>query len=133
MNSPPSALLAIGYWLLASLPSPIRPRRSGRIIWSTLVFLVGFVVLLMLVSYLYLFPALEAAQTADPAGRRQLGATARLMLAVVLFILLAGLLMSFRVGRFFLPRKREPNKPTPYVDAWAESARRMKSPPADGE
>ena len=131
-KSPSRPLLATGYWLLTS-PSPRSPRRAGRIIWATLVFLAGFAVLLVLVSYFYLIPAMEAAQTADPVGRRQLGATARLMLAVVLFILLACLLMSFRIGRFFLPRRRGPSKPTPYVDAWAESARRMKSPPADGE
>jgi hypothetical protein len=91
--------------------------------------MVGFGALLVIVCHYYLFPALEAARGADPAGRRQLGATARLMLAVVLFILLAGLLMSFRVGRFFFPRKRDPRpKPTTYPDAWAESAKRLKTP-----
>jgi hypothetical protein len=115
---------------LFSIPhSSFNIRRSGRIIWPAVVFLLGFAVLLVIVCHWYLFPALEAAQRADPVGRRQLGATARLMLAVVLFILLAGLLMSFRVGRFFLPRRREPKpRPTTYPDAWAESARRVKMP-----
>jgi hypothetical protein len=110
-----------------------RARRSGRILWGTLAFMVGSAVLIVVISRWYLLPALEAARTAAPAERRTLAAHARLLLSVVLFILVAGILMTFRFGRFFLPRQRdgEPRKPTHYVDAWTESARRMQTPPPD--
>ena len=45
-----------------------------------------------------------------------------------LFILIAGILLTFRFGRFFLPRQRESAKPTQYSDAWAESAKRIELP-----
>ncbi|HXE55854.1 MAG TPA: hypothetical protein VN541_22710 [Tepidisphaeraceae bacterium] len=89
-------------------------------------FLVAFVVLLVFVCYYYLFPALDAARDAPPPARRLLAAHARLLLAVMLFILGVGLVLTFRTGRFFLPRKRTPAKPTQYPDAWAEAAKRIK-------
>ncbi len=88
----------------------------------------GFAFLIVFISNWYLLPALDAAKNAAPSERRALSAHARLLLSVVLFILVAGILLTFRFGRFFLPRKREPERPTRYVDAWAESARRMDLP-----
>lgn len=115
--------------------SPSHPRcpyrRSGRILWATLAFLAGFGVLIWIVSTWYLIPAMEAAQDANTAEKRQLAAHSRLLLAVVLFILLAGILLTFRFGRYFFPRAVERAKPTKYVDAWAESAKRVSVPPAD--
>jgi hypothetical protein len=107
--------------------------RTGRIYWATLAFLVGFAVLIYVVSDWYLLPAMDAAQHANPAEKRTLSAHARLLLAVVLVILVSGIVLTFRFGRFFLPRKRdlEPRRPTQYADAWAESARRVEVPPAD--
>jgi hypothetical protein len=118
-----------------SLSRRDRSRRSGRILWGTLAFMVGSAVLILVISRWYLLPALEAARNAAPAERRALAAHARLLLAVVLFIVIAGVLMTFRFGRFFLPRQRdgEPRRPTQYVDAWTESARRMQTPPGDRE
>jgi hypothetical protein len=109
--------------------------RSGRILWGTLAFMVGSAILIVVISRWYLLPAMEAARNAAPAERRALAAHARLLLSVVLFILVAGILMTFRFGRFFLPRRGdgESPKPTRYVDAWAESARRMQTPPPDRE
>ena len=107
--------------------------RPGRILWGTLFFLLGFAVLIVFISNWYLLPALDAAKNAAPGERRALSAHARLLLSVVLFILIAGILLTFRFGRFFLPRQREPRKPTQYVDAWSESARRMQSPPPRGD
>ena len=109
-------------------PFHCRPRRSGRIRWGTLAFLLGFAVLIVVISNWYLLPALDAARQAAPAERRTLAAHARLLLAVVLFILIAGILLTFRFGRFFLPRQRESAKPTQYSDAWAESAKRIELP-----
>ena len=45
--------------------------------------------------------------------------------------LFVGLLITFRVGRFFRPRQHTRNKPTQYVDAWQEAARRLKTPDRD--
>lgn len=103
--------------------------RSGRILWPTLAFLTGFAVILIGVSHWYLIPALRASQTADPTQKRHLVAQSRLLLAILLFILIAGIVLTFRFGRLFVPRVGEKHKPTPYSDAWAESARRVRVPP----
>ena len=108
----------------------LHPWRSGRIYWATLAFLVGFAVLIYVISDWYLLPALDAARGADAAEKRTLAAYSRLLLALVLVILLCGIVLTFRFGRFFLPRSREPRQATKYVDAWAESARRMQVPPS---
>ena len=90
------------------------------------IFLILFSGVLLLVSQLYLIPALRAAKDADPAEKRQLAAYATLILVVVLFVLFAGLVLTFRIGRFFFPRAPAVRrKPTEYVDAWAEAGRRI--------
>ena len=101
-------------------------------LWATLAFMAGFAVLIVVVSRWYLLPALEATQGATGVEKRQLAATSRLLLALILFVLVAGLLLTFRVGRFFVPRLGEKDKPTKYVDAWAESAKRVSVPPREG-
>lgn len=105
--------------------------RSGRTYWAILVFLIGFTILLVGVCSYYLIPAMDAATSTGitPKEKRQLMAVSRLMLAVVLFVVFAGLLLTFRVGRFFLPRKSGPRTQTNYVDAWAEAGKRMQPPP----
>jgi hypothetical protein len=57
----------------------------------------------------------------------------RLLLFVLLFVLFAGTLLSLRIGRFFFPRPVPKRTETKYVDAWAESAKRVQVPPADGQ
>jgi hypothetical protein len=96
-------------------------------------FLAGFAALLVFVSYFYLFPALRARQTATEPERKILAAHALLLLAVLLFILLMGLVLTFRIGRFFQPRRRAKTRPTIYPDAWAEAARRIEVEPGDQE
>lgn len=105
---------------------PSRNRRAGRSIVAVLVYLVAFLGLLLFVSHYYLFPAIQATRDATRSQRRALGASATLVLAVVLFALLIGLLMTFRIGRFFRPRQTPRQKPTQYIDAWEESGRRIK-------
>jgi hypothetical protein len=105
-----------------------RTHRPGRSPLAVLAYLAGFAGLLVIVSHFYLIPALKAAHNADPARRKVLAADAMLILAVVLFVLLLGLLITFRIGRFFRPRPPTPAKPTAYVDAWKESGRRMQTP-----
>jgi len=106
-------------------------RRRGRILWATLAFMAGFAILLAFISRWYLIPAMQAVQTAQGVEKRQLVAHSRLLLAIVLFILVAGLLLTFRFGRYFAPRLGEKQKPTQYTDAWAESAKRVSVPPRD--
>src|SRR5687768_8740026 len=101
--------------------APPRPLRSGRIFWPMLAFLVGFAVLIYVISDWYLLPALDAAQGANAAEKKTLAAHARLLLAVVLVVLVCGILLTFRFGRFFLPgTPRDPGRPTHYPDAWEE-------------
>jgi hypothetical protein len=127
------AALDSGGPIQSSLRPGRHPRRHGRIYWPTLAFLVGFAVLIYVISDWYLLPALDAVQNANPAEKKSLAATSRLLLALVLVILVCGIMLTFRFGRFFLPRQREPNRPTKYVDAWSESAARMPTPPAPGD
>ena len=113
--------------------SPLRRQqhRGGRIYWATLAFLLGFAVLIYVISVWYLLPALDAARGANTAEKKTLAAHARLLLAVVLVILLCGIVLTFRFGRFFFPRRRERQAPTRYVDAWEEAGKRMRTPPHD--
>ncbi len=99
---------------MSSVPPP-KDRR--RIYAAVLVYLLGFGVLLVILLKLYLLPAMSAAKDAAPRERQVLAVNSRLMLAVVLFVLLALLLMTFRIGRFFMPRGARgaspPNTPMP--------------------
>src|SRR5205085_742050 len=116
------------------LRHPPLPRRSGRTLVAVVIYLVSFGILLALVSKYYLIPALIAKQTTDnPKAKEVLAASSRLILCLVLFVLLMGLLLTFRIGRFFFPRKRDPMKPTPYTDIWSEAGRRLKVPPEEDE
>lgn len=102
-----------------------RQFRRGLAYVRVVAYLLGFAVLLFFVVHYYLIPALEAAGQATPWERRILSVQSRLVLALILFILLVGLILVFRVGRFFFPRHRQRQKPTVYPDAWTESARRV--------
>jgi hypothetical protein len=105
-----------------------RSRRFGHTTWAFLAFLLGFTVLLIFVCYWYLFPAIRAAANATPQERKTLSAHAALLLAVVLVILVAGITLTLRIGRFFFPRATPKRHHTSYVDAWAEAGRRAETP-----
>lgn len=110
------------------------PPQPGRMLVRAVIFLTVFAIVLLLVVQLYLIPALLAAKDADLEQRRQLSAYATLILAVVLFVLFSGLLLTFRVGRFFFPRSISRTiKHTEYVDAWAEAGRRAAPAELDEE
>ena len=87
-------------------------------------FLLLFTILVVLVSDFYLLPAMRAAQHATHEQRRALKATAWLMFAVMMVILICGLILSVGLGRFFFPRRTSEPTRTHYVDAWAEAGRR---------
>ena len=114
---------------MAAQPSQPPPPNPGYT--RVLAFLLGFAALIVFVSRYYLIPALEAFGQASPGQRRILVAHSRLLLAIILLILLVGLILTFRVGRFFFPRSRLPDKPTQYPDAYAEAARRIQVPDED--
>ena len=109
-----------------------RGRRLGRVQWTVLIFLGAFTVGLVMLANGYLLPALraffEAKQQGDKAGTKAISATSALLLAVILIILVTGLMLTFRVGRMFFPKGAGPRTRTKYVDAWAESGKRMETP-----
>jgi heme/copper-type cytochrome/quinol oxidase subunit 2 len=86
-----------------------------------------FTILLVVVSRWYLIPALTAFSSADPQQRRLLSLHALLLMSVLLILLALFLILIYRLGRSILgPSGR--GKPTQYVDAWAESGKRLKPP-----
>jgi hypothetical protein len=112
------------------------PPRAGRTVWAFLGFLLLFVLLILLVSHYYLLPALAAYPHVSPAWRRKMSADALLLCVLLLVILLCGLMLTVRIGRFFFPRPTAPRTRTRHVDAWAEAGRRASeadAPEADDE
>ena len=108
--------------------------RSGRIHWATFVFLIVFTILVIVVARYTLVPGLDAVSRQPTTQEsRTLVAWYRLLLFVLLFILFAGIVLTFRFGRLFFPRPTEPRSKTQYTDAWAESGRRMQVPPEGNE
>jgi hypothetical protein len=91
-----------------------------------LAFMIGYVVLLIVVSRYYLIPAMIAWRDATEVERGWLSAASALLLAVILLTLVIGLLMVFQIRRFFFPPPPRQRIQTRYTDAWAESARRVK-------
>jgi hypothetical protein len=108
----------------------LRDYRIWRAPWALVIFLLGFFVLLIVVSHYYLLPALVIAQGATPSEKRWLSAASMLLMSVVLFTLIVGMVLVFRVRRYFVPPPSVRTK-TQYVDAWAESAKRMENAPAE--
>ena|SRR5688572_18258325 len=113
------------------MPDPlVKLRGLTRTLWAMVAFLMGFAVLLVVVSRHYLIPAFAAASDADSTGRKQLAAVSALLLAILLIIIVVGLLLVFRARRAFIHRHMSQRRPTTYTDAWTESAHRLKTPKA---
>ena len=110
-----------------------RLTRSGRSHWAAIAFLFSFMLILIAICYFFLFPALEAMKKATPQEKAGLRAWSSLVEAILLVILLAGLMLSVRPGRFFFPRADAPRVKTKVVDAWAEAGKRMETPPSSGK
>lgn len=120
------------------LPRPRHlPRRRSRaaIRWSAIVFLIVFTILLIAITSYVLVPGFEAIQDQKLTAqeKRNLQAWYRLLLFILLFILFAGLVLTFRFGRLFFPRATAPRTKTQYVDAWAEAGRRAETPKDNDE
>lgn len=109
-----------------------RPSRVGRIYWAMAAYLGGFVILIGLLVRYFILPGLAVLN--DPATseaqRNRLGAVAALLMVLVLILLLVGLVLVFRVRRYFHEHSSR-RQQTVCVDAWAESANRV--PAQDGE
>ena len=103
-------------------------RRRGRVRWSAIAFLVVFTIVALAIAYYAMRPVAQATRDATDTEKRHIVAWFRLLLAVLLFILFAGLAITFRFGRLFFPRAGSPRVKTQYVDAWAESAKRVRLP-----
>ena len=102
--------------------------RRGLSIWPAVGFLILFTLILLGVCWWYLLPAMDAYKHANAAQRRILSLHALLLMSALLVILGLILVLMFRVGRRLFGRPAGPAKPTPYVDAWAESAKRLQIP-----
>ena len=110
-------------------------QRLRRAMWASLWYLLAFAVLILGLVVWFLIPAGQAARDATPGERQQLSAWAMLLLALVLLIVFVGIVLTFRVSRYFFPRARLGHEAqrsrTQYVDAWAESARRVRDSPPE--
>ena len=94
--------------------------------WAMVAYLAGFAVLITFIAWYYLIPAMQAASDATPRQKQQLSAYSLLLMAIILLIVFVGIVLTFRVSRFFFPRPpHAPPARTKYVDAWAESAKRL--------
>lgn len=105
--------------------------RSQGVSWAPVLFLLAFLVALGVIAMIYLEPMLRAASGATPEERGRLSAFAMLALMVLIMALLAGLMLTLRIGRNIARMAQHKPKPTQYPDAWKESARRIKTPEAD--
>jgi uncharacterized BrkB/YihY/UPF0761 family membrane protein len=111
--------------------TPPTAARTGRSYWGVLAFLLLFAVLVISVSNYFLLPALPLVHGASRPEKLRLMAYSRLLLTVVLLILVVGLMLIFRPGRFFFPRRQSPRESTKYIDMWAEAGRRMDADKTD--
>lgn len=105
------------------------PRRG--VSWAPVLFLLAFLVALGVIALIYLEPMLRAASSATTEERNRLSAFALLALMVLIMVLLAGLMLTLRIGRNIARMAQQKPKPTHYPDAWKESARRIKTPEAN--
>lgn len=99
-----------------------------RLVIASLAFLAGSTAIIILVFRGYLVPAYDAWRKATPQQKHLLSASSTLLLAVVLVVLLLLLIALFGVRRYFHFHQMRSRSKTEYVDAWAESAKRMKTP-----
>jgi hypothetical protein len=87
---------------MADVP-PIR-RALRRVFWATTAYLLSFAAFLLLIAKYYMQPAVVAAHVATAPERQKLSAISILLLAIILVMLCVGLMLTFRVHRFFFPR-----------------------------
>jgi uncharacterized membrane protein YbhN (UPF0104 family) len=106
-----------------------RLRAIRRAIWTPILFLSLFLALVALISVYWVAPMVEQARSGTPADRQRAVAYGTLVLILLLFLMLLGLVASFRFATRLL--RREDRKPTHYVDIWKEAGRRVRTPGPD--
>jgi hypothetical protein len=111
--------------------NPRASRHRARSIVPLMICLAVFTAILLVVCREYLIPSLQVAKNGTPHQRAILAVYARLLLVLLLIILMGLLLIALRSGDFLRRRFTASRKPTVYPDAWAEAAKRMKTPPED--
>jgi heme/copper-type cytochrome/quinol oxidase subunit 2 len=104
------------------------PHRDGRSLVVIVIYLAGFAILILWLARHYLLPAYGRLDGATPQERQWLGAWSVLLMSLVLVLLVMGLILTFRAGRYFTGRGSKPAK-TDYPDAWQESGRRARGDP----
>ncbi len=109
----------------------ISQRHRGKSVWPFAAFMALFAGLLLLISNLYLIPALKAYSNANAKQRELLSMHAMLLLCSVLILLGLFLILLFRFGRSIYRAPEARQKPTTYVDAWTEAGKRLKTPKDD--
>ncbi len=108
--------------------------RGGRSVAGVIGFFVLFTLLLLLVYRFYMIPWIAEAQHATKSHLRKMSAEALLLMCVLLAILFSGLLVTFRISRFFVEPSSGKRSSTKVVDAWTEAGKRLENdPPADDE
>lgn len=110
---------------------PLRPVRNHGISWAPVLFLLSFLVAIGIVAYFFLEPLLKVANEGTPEQRKRLAAYAALAMAVLILILLAGLVLTLRMGRRLASIPDRHRTKTVYPDAWSESAKRLETPDAE--
>src|SRR5687768_5077529 len=104
--------------IISPMPLPGDPHhRFRRSMWAMVAYLAGFAVLITFIAWYYLIPAMQAASDATPRQKQQLSAYSLLLMALVLLIVFVGIVLTFRVSRFFFPRPPLARSQTKYVDA----------------
>jgi len=113
-----------------AVPDPIAHlRRLRRALWTPILFLSLFLAAVAAIAVYWVLPMVRAAQNGTPADRQRAVAYGVLVLILLLFLLLVGLLASFRFSTWaFFSNQR---KPTQYVDIWKEAGKRAKTPDAE--
>jgi len=117
-------IISTGHRIQSRMPNPHDYQRPWRTPWALILYLLAYFALLIVLLRVYLIPATRAFAGATSRERQLLSANSLLLLSVILFILIVGLILTFRVGRFFFPRPTERRVQTRYVDAWAEAGKR---------
>lgn len=107
----------------------IQPRSFRRALWTPVLFLCLFLAAVAWVAVYWVIPMVQAAHDGAPADRQRVVAYGILVLVLLLFLLLVGLLASFRLSSWMFFSSEQ--KPTQYVDIWKEAGRRARTPASE--
>jgi len=107
----------------------IRLRHRG-LTWAPVLFLLAFLSTLGVVAYFMLLPLMREYLQATPEQQERISASTVLLGLLLILIVLIGLIITLRLGRWLRRLQPQKRQTTKYTDAWSESARRMPAPSA---